>query len=76
MPFDCYIKSKDTEQFIETKLFPMHDKFYYLHKQLQYVSYYNRENFSNAKYVLVLSKKTMEGNNKIAETNRKYVNFV
>ena len=29
MPFDCYVKSEDKEQFIETKLLvPMHDKFY------------------------------------------------
>ncbi len=73
MPFDCYLKSKNMEQFIEIKLLvPMHDNFYYLHKQLQYVSYYNRENSANAQYVLVLSKKIMEGNNKISETNRKH----
>lgn len=70
--FDLYIKQKDVEQFIEVKyLVPTFEKLHYINIQLSAIENYNRNNYKRAQYVLILCKKMFDGENTIAEQNRK-----
>lgn len=69
--FDLYIKQEDKEQFIEVKnLVPSMYDYYYIHKQLFLISYYNRIKNANAKYVFILKENMTKGENKISELNK------
>lgn len=69
--FDLYIKQEDKEQFVEVKsLVPSMYNYYYIHKQLFLISYYNRIKNANAQYVFVLKEEMTLGNNKIAKLNK------
>lgn len=69
--FDLYIKQDDKEQFVEVKnLVPSMYGYYYIHKQLFMISYYNRIKNANANYVLVLKAEIISTNNKIAKLNK------
>lgn len=69
--FDLYIKQDDKEQFVEVKnLVPSMYGYYYIHKQLFMISYYNRIKNANANYVLVLKAEMISTNNKIAKLNK------
>ena len=69
--FDLYIKQEDKEQFVEVKnLVPSMYDYYYIHKQLFLISYYNRIKNANAQYVFVLREEMTLGDNKIAKLNK------
>ena len=69
--FDLYIKQEDKEQFVEVKsLVPSMYNYYYIHKQLFLISYYNRIKNANAQYVFVFKEEMTLGNNKIAKLNK------
>lgn len=69
--FDLYIKQEDKEQFIDVKnLVPSMYDYYYIHKQLFLISYYNRIKNANAKYVFILKESMTKGENKIAKLNK------
>lgn len=69
--FDLYIKQENKEQFVEIKnLVPSMYDYYYIHKQLFMISYYNRVKNTNAKYVLILKEEMINSNNRIAKLNK------
>ena len=75
--FDLYIKQRDVEQFIEVKyLVPTLENLRYIYMQISAVENYNRNNYRSAQYVLLLCKKMFEGENTIAQINRKKYNHL
>ena len=69
--FDLYIKQDNIEEFVEIKyLVPSMYNYFYIYKQLSLIGYYNQVNHANAKYVLIITAKTINAENKIAKLNK------